>query len=108
MGYRQTWFAHNNPNMFGKYRCVRCGGHFDKSQIEIDHRIPKREGGTDDLWNLQPLCVHCNRSKRDRQTKIETASTLIRATANGQLGVAVGGIAKQKVKDALGFKYKRR
>lgn len=108
MGYREKWFQHHRPNIFGKYRCVRCGGWFRKDQIEIDHRIPKRDGGTDDLWNLQPMCRHCNRSKRDRQSNVETASTLVRATANGQLGKAVGNIAKRKVKDALGFKYKRR
>ena len=108
MGYREKWFQHHRPNIFGKYRCVRCGGWFRKDQIEIDHRIPKRDGGTDDLWNLQPMCRHCNRSKRDRQSNVETASTLVRATANGQLGKAVGNIAKRKVKDALGFKYRRR
>ena len=65
-------------------------------------------GGTDDLWNLQPMCRSCNSSKRDRQTKGETASTLIRATAHGQLGKAVGGMAKQKLKDAVGIKYVRK
>lgn len=108
MGYRSDWFAHNKPNIFGKYRCVRCKGYFNKDEIEIDHRIPKRDGGTDDLWNLQPMCRTCNRSKRDRQTHLETASTLIRATANGKLGTALGGIAKQSIKDAVGIKYKRR
>lgn len=107
MGYRENWFNNNRPNLFGKYRCVSCGGFFTKKEIEIDHRIPKRDGGTDDLWNLQPMCRHCNRSKRDRQTKLETASTLVRATAHGQLGKAVGGMAKQGIKDALGFKYRR-
>lgn len=107
MGYREEWFKHNPPNMFGKYRCVCCGGWFSKSEIDIDHRIPKRDGGTDDLWNLQPMCRHCNRSKRDRQTKFETANTLVRATANGQLGKALGGMAKQGIKDVLGIKYKR-
>lgn len=108
MGYREKWFSNNRPNIFGKYRCVRCGKYFTKEHIEIDHRIPKRDGGTDDLWNLQPMCRYCNRSKRDRQSKIETASTLVRATAHGQLGKAVGGMAKQGVKDVLGIKYKRR
>lgn len=108
MGYRETWFANNKPNWAGQYRCVKCGGYFDKSQIDIDHRIPKRDGGTDDLWNLQPMCRTCNRSKRDRQSGLENAETLIRATANGELGTALGGIAKQALKDALGIKYKRK
>lgn len=108
MGYRENWFKYNRPNIFGRYRCVRCGGSFRKDQIEIDHRIPKRDGGTDDLWNLQPMCRKCNRSKRDRQTGFETAGTLIRATAHGQLGKAVGSMAVRGVKDAVGIKYKRR
>ena len=94
--------------MFGKYRCVRCGGWFRKDQIEIDHRIPKRDGGTDDLWNLQPMCRTCNRSKRDRQSGFETASTLVRATAHGDLGKAVGSMAVRGLKDALGIKYRRK
>jgi hypothetical protein len=113
MGYRETWFAHNKgirlPFKRGvQYRCVRCGGFFPKSKIEIDHRIPKRHGGTDDLWNLQPMCRTCNRSKNANQTSFETAGTLVRATMHGDLGTAIGGIAGRKVKDALGIKYKRR
>lgn len=108
MGYRDKWFTAHRPNMFGKYRCVRCGGWFRKDQIEIDHRIPKRDGGTDDLWNLQPMCRTCNRSKRDRQSGFETASTLVRATAHGDLGKAVGNMAVRGLKDALGIKYRRK
>lgn len=108
MGYRENWFKANRPTVGGKYRCVACGGLFSKSEIDIDHRIPKRDGGTDDLWNLQPMCRHCNRSKGDRQTKAETASTLLRATMHGELGKALGGMAKQSVKDFVGIKYVRK
>ena len=113
MGYRETFFQHHpgvkRPFRKGTwYRCVSCGGWFSKSQITVDHRIPKRDGGTDDLWNLQPMCRSCNSSKRDRQTRGETANTLIRATAHGQLGKAVGSMAKQKAKDFLGIKYIRK
>ena len=107
MGYREEWFKHNKPFM-GKYRCSKCGGWFKKSEIDIDHRIPKRAGGTDDLWNLWPMCKHCNRSKGANQSGFETADTLIRATANGDLGKALGGMAIQGLKDGLGIKYKRK
>ncbi len=113
MGYRENWFNANPGKVrLGHtgvwYKCVRCHGWFRKSQIEIDHRIPKRQGGTDDLWNLQPMCRHCNRSKHDNQSGFETATTVFKATANGQLGKVIGSVAKQKVKDALGIKYVRK
>ena len=108
MGYRENWFSHNPPSLFGRYRCISCGKYYRKDQIEIDHRIPKRKGGTDDLWNLQPMCRHCNRSKRERQSGLETASTLVRAAAHGQLGKAVGSMAVRGAKDAVGIKYKRK
>ena len=108
MGYREEWFKHNKPNMFGKYRCVNCHKTFKKKDIDIDHRIPKRKGGTDDLWNLQPMCRSCNRSKNKNQTAGETAGTMLRAAAHGDLHKAVGGMAKQGIKDMLGIKYKRK
>ncbi len=108
MGYREDWFKHNKPGIRGKYRCVCCGKLFSKKDITIDHRIPKRKGGTDDLWNLQPMCRSCNSSKNKNQSSFETADTIIRAGLHGDLGKAVGGMAKMGVKDALGIKYKRK
>lgn len=107
MGYREEWFKHNK-SIFGRYRCVKCGRLFPKDRIEIDHRIPKRKGGTDDLWNLQPMCKSCNRSKSANQSVGETVNTLARAATHGQLGKAVGNMALRSTKDALGIKYKRK
>lgn len=112
MGYRDDYFKANKgkKKLFRKeryYKCVSCGGWFTKSEIDVDHRIPKRKGGTDDLWNLQAMCRHCNRSKNKNQTAGETLTTLFKATANGDLHKAIGGIAKQKAKDVVGIKYKR-
>jgi len=117
MGYRETFF-NNTPSMMGKYQCCRCGGWFTKSNIDVDHRIPKRHGGTDDIWNLQAMCKHCNRSKGADTNTGEIAQTLINAGINGlvnggmqgglnNLGKIGAGVATQKVKDALGIKYKR-
>lgn len=117
MGYRETFFK-NTPSIGGKYQCVSCGGWFTKSQIDVDHRISKRLGGTDDLWNLQAMCKHCNRSKRERSSGTEIATTVAAGAISGLMNNGIEGgvvnltrlgksVAKQKVKDALGIKYKR-
>lgn len=107
MGYRDDWFKNNNSGLNGKYKCVECKKSFTKSAITIDHRIPLRKGGTDHLWNLQPMCRSCNSSKRERQTAGETLHSILGATLAGDLHKLIGSVAKRKVKDALGIKYKR-
>lgn len=62
--YRKKFFNDkSNKSKSGLYKCVRCGRKFTKDQIDVDHIIPQSLGGSDDLGNLQCLCVHCNRSK---------------------------------------------
>ena len=107
MGYRETYFNHTQP-ILGKYRCCKCGGWFNKSMIDVDHIIPKRHGGTDDISNLQGLCQHCNRSKQDNVTPQEVVKSMIGSTINGNLDEALKGIATQKAKDIFGIPYKRK
>lgn len=33
---------------------------------EVDHRNPVSRGGTENLRNLQAMCIECNRAKLDR------------------------------------------
>lgn len=73
-------FIHNNPGVrrLGRkgywYRCAHCGrwcgrdnrehaGLKDSEKMEVDHIQSWAHGGSDALWNLQPLCKPCNRSK---------------------------------------------
>lgn len=117
MGYRETFF-NNTSSVMGKYQCSKCHGWFPKSEIDVDHRISKRLGGTDDIWNLQAMCKHCNRSKGKNTSGTEVAETLVAGTISGLMNGGVEGgvvnltrlgksVATQKVKDALGIKYKR-
>jgi len=38
----------------------------ERGAWEIDHNHARARGGTDDLRNLVPACVDCNRIKSDR------------------------------------------
>ena len=62
-GYREDWFASNESN-HGWYTCARCGKKIRKADVDIDHIVPQKYGGSDKLFNLQCLCKHCNRSKQ--------------------------------------------
>jgi 5-methylcytosine-specific restriction endonuclease McrA len=50
--------------------CQQCGQ--TEGQMHIDHVIPKRLNGTDELWNLRQLCQKCNLLKGGRFFETET------------------------------------
>jgi 5-methylcytosine-specific restriction enzyme A len=43
------------------YQCKSCG---ETSKLAIDHIIPLASGGSNDLSNLQTLCISCNSQKK--------------------------------------------
>ena len=51
-------------------RCQGCGNDysFDPRVLEVDHKMPRSDGGTDAYENLTLLCPPCNKLKRDRLT----------------------------------------
>ena len=48
-----------------KGRCECCGAHEYQQALEVDHIIPKNQGGPDEINNFQALCFRCNAGKRD-------------------------------------------
>ena len=48
------------------FRCKGCLEGFKIFQLEIDHIVPKSQGGSHELDNLQLLCGNCNRIKGNR------------------------------------------
>lgn len=50
-----------------QYTCRNCG--LVTEQGECDHIVPQAEGGSDDMVNLQWLCIPCHEAK----TKAESA-----------------------------------
>lgn len=62
--YRDKAFDNSTSNN-GWYKCPKCGRSYRKSDIDVDHIVPKNHGGDNSRYNLQLLCKHCNRSKQD-------------------------------------------
>jgi ATP adenylyltransferase len=51
-------------------RCECCGAHEHQRALEVDHIIPRNQGGSDDINNLQALCFRCNAGKRDTESTV--------------------------------------
>jgi ATP adenylyltransferase len=49
-----------------KFRCELCGISAAIKALEVDHIVPRNNGGSDDPSNFQALCYSCNAMKRDR------------------------------------------
>ena len=48
------------------YQCQSCGKDRLRAKLSIDHIIPLAKGGSNDISNLQTLCLDCNRIKTDK------------------------------------------
>ena len=48
--------------VWGKFQghCAYCGKPLKFKDMQVDHKKPKRLGGTDDMSNLFPSCRRCN------------------------------------------------
>jgi len=61
-GYDRKWRMNRARFLKAHPTCVVCG----KPATDVDHIIPRREGGTDQWHNLQALCHECHSSKTAR------------------------------------------
>jgi len=48
------------------YKCVECGATKETTQLHVDHIIPVSRDGSDELDNLQILCIDCNLAKKNK------------------------------------------
>ena len=56
----------DRQKVYDKYNghCVYCGKPITIKDMQVDHILPKRNGGKDHIDNLNPSCRLCNHYKR--------------------------------------------
>lgn len=63
--YKDADYTRNRRHAFERAhgKCQACGLVLQPGDWECDHRIPIRDGGTNDIINLLILCKPCHRAK---------------------------------------------
>lgn len=65
-------------------RCFKCGRTAEAHGVVlvVDHVIPQKWGGGNDISNLQPLCEDCNQGKKDYYGQFDQYAGAIRAAVD--------------------------
>jgi 5-methylcytosine-specific restriction endonuclease McrA len=74
---RYIKFSRANIFLRDKNRCQYCGKEFKKSDLNLDHVVPRANGGISSWENVVCSCIPCNRNKGGR-TPEEAWMKLIR------------------------------
>ena len=77
---RYVRFSRFNIYARDQNRCQYCGRQFPRSELNLDHVVPRSQGGTSVWENVVCSCHRCNRVKGGR-TPAEAGMRLIRAAA---------------------------
>jgi 5-methylcytosine-specific restriction protein A len=61
-----AWQQRRKQVLAEEKQCRYCGRTTD---LEVDHIVPRAEGGSDDRANLQVLCHRCHKMKTQGESK---------------------------------------
>jgi len=107
---RHVRYSRNNIFTRDDFTCQYCGDRPPRSQLNLDHVIPRAQGGRTTWENIVASCVTCNRRKGGRtpeQAKLRLRSSPIRPRWAPLLNVASGGAGYTEWKPFLGSHYGR-
>ncbi len=82
------------------YKCAYCGTKITLKSMQVDHIKPQRNGGTDDIENLNPACRACNNYKHSYP--LETFRQLTEQMLNDKLNYLFKSKTKMKIALNLG------
>ncbi len=70
-------YSRSNIFVRDEFTCQYCGNEFKREELDLDHVVPKSQGGKKSFTNIVASCKPCNREKADR-TPQEAGMTLLR------------------------------
>ena len=74
---KEVKFTRHNIYERDKNTCQYCGKSFDRSDLNLDHVIPKNRGGPTNWENIVCSCIRCN-TRKGHRTPRECGMHLIR------------------------------
>jgi 5-methylcytosine-specific restriction endonuclease McrA len=74
---KEVRFTRHNIFERDQNTCQYCGKKFDRSELNLDHVIPKDRGGPTTWENIVCSCIACN-TKKGNRTPQEAGMRLIR------------------------------
>jgi len=75
---REVRFSRFNVYARDRGQCQYCGRRFPRSELNLDHVLPRSRGGASAWENVVCSCVGCNRTKGSR-TPSEAGMRLVRS-----------------------------
>ena len=94
---KEVRFSRRNIFERDENTCQYCGKKLDRSELTLDHVVPRSRGGTSTWQNIVLACIRCNMRKGDRLPQ-EINLKLLRKPVKPQwatrVGVKLGRVCK--------------
>ena len=85
---KEVKFTRHNVFERDKNTCQYCGQLFDRSDLNLDHVVPRDRGGTTTWENVVCSCIPCNTRKGNRLPR-EAHMSLIRKPKRPKVAAAI-------------------
>jgi 5-methylcytosine-specific restriction endonuclease McrA len=92
---RHVRFSRSNIYARDEFTCQYCGRHYTRQRLNLDHVIPRSQGGRSTWENVVCSCVDCNRRKGGR-TPQQAGMGLIREPRKPRWSPLLGGLGHDR------------
>jgi 5-methylcytosine-specific restriction endonuclease McrA len=86
---KEVRFSRRNIFERDENRCQYCGDKLERSELTLDHVIPRSRGGTSTWNNIVLACIRCNLHKGDKELA-EAGMKLLRKPVKPNWATRVG------------------